>query len=66
MVILKVRVRESGQTDAEARAHVLTDGEFGLIVLSSVRYLVMGDGVRTVGQLVDAGEHFVFAKDLAP
>ena len=64
MVILQARQRATGQTLEQARAHILAAGEFGLLVDGANRYLVVGDGVRTVGQLVDAEEFFVFKKDL--
>lgn len=64
MVHLQVRQNAPGQSVAAARAHVLLAGELGLLVDGENRYLVVGDGVRTVGALVDAGEYFVRHKEL--
>jgi hypothetical protein len=65
MAILVVRTRASDQSLAQARAHVLRNGELGLLEGDSgERWLVVGDGIRTVGQLVDAGDFYVRSSDL--
>lgn len=64
MVILRARQKAEGQSTADARAHVLQPGEFGVLEDEGERYVVVGDGTSTVGELVDAEEYLIWKKDV--
>lgn len=65
MVILRARQALPGQSDADQRAHIPAVGELALYVdPGGVRHLVVGDGTRTIGQMVDADDYFALLKDL--
>jgi len=59
MVVLSLRQVAPGGTLAAARAHILQNGEGGYFVdTDGVRRFTIGDGVRTLGSFIDAGETF--------
>ncbi len=66
MVVLQARQSPLGQSIEQARAHVLAPAEFGVLVDGDITYLLVGDGVTSVGALIDAGRYFAQHKDLPP
>lgn len=64
MVILRARQLGTEQSLEAARSHVLQAGELGYIIVSTRRYLCVGDGVRTLGALLDSGEYLPVDGDI--
>ena len=64
MVINRARILAEGQTIEDARDVVLLEGEPGYLQEGAERYFLIGDGVSTVGQLIDDGHYFVRSSDL--